>query len=506
MTNLPEMRFGYQFLDPGPAPRSPRLNVPPSVPRGGDYVAAHNQWRKQVEQEETALARTHFQQEVWFPVHKAGHYRVVPVMGGTPETWDSLVAGLVVAAIDANFGAIRIANLSQWPVLRSLKTIGAKARKARLRFDVISGTGSTMDLFYTATPPELAAFLVDVLRVTADSRGRRDSAREKADLISVAEILDPPISIIKLTAALDVALGAMNPQSAGALSRDEDRAVRDFHHNVVAQRAQTAQRLDGLHADLREISRYGGKPQTSPLTMGSGSVDVRCLEVDGGQAIHELEMSRALTAGAMARAFSRPGQKAELLVVAGADRLATEVLDNLRGSAERLAKQLVLLFEQITPDAQRCLGSGGSDFAAFMRLPNADDAEIAARHFGKEFTFVVNGISIADGQTEEWNTSYSYGTNQSSGRSTQFGAAFGRSVSHSMGTSDNHQTGHGTARNRVTTVSSARTHDFVIQPEDFQHLEDYAILLVENKTATLAKCDYRLRNAPQTSKYALLPR
>lgn len=503
MATLPAIRVGYEYIDPGPPRRSSLLDDPPVVTSADDLVAAHADWRRRVEADEAVLTRRHQQQVVWYPVLNPARQAVIPLLGGTTESWDSLIPGLVVAAIDGGFHTAQVANLSGRPVLRSLRSIAAKARHARVRLDSVSASGSSLDLYATQNFTDLASYVVDVLRVTADAQGRRDSAREKADLSAVAALIDPPVTIVKLTAALDVALGAINPQAGSLLTRDEERALRDFHHNVVAVRRQTADRLDGLHADLRELSRYGYDSRRAAPILGAATatpIQVRALDVDQGQAVHELEMSRALIAGAVARAFGRQTNKLELLIVIGAEKLSVEILDSLKASAEQIGKQLVLLFGEITPEAERTIGSGGSGLVGFMRLPNAKDAEVAARHFGREFTFVVNGITITEGETEEWNSSYSHSSNSSYSRSTNFGWGFGRSVSRSFGTSDTNTQGQGHAVNRSTAQQISRVHDYVIEPEEFQHLEEYAVVLVDGKKATLVNCDYRLRNHPQALK------
>lgn len=503
MAELPGLCVGYEHRDPGPAPRSRLLDDPPAPTARGDYPTEYQRWRIAVERDEARLTAQHDQQPVWFRVMKQGSHAVVPVMGGTAWNWDSLVAGITVSAIDSGFESIRIANLSQWPAFESLKAIGRSARRASLRFDYVSASGSTLEPFAGTDSSELAGFVVDVIRASSAAQGRRDAAREKSDLVSIADLLDKPVSLHKLTTALDVTLGATTSNTATEINQPEERRLRDYYHNVISKRQSTADRLDGLHADLRELVRYCRSPRLTSTQFGSGGARIAALDVAPGMAVHETELARQLVANLVTRAFTKPANAHELLMVLGAEKLELPILDLLKASAEQLGKQLVLFFGELTPAAQRTLGAGGSSFALFLRLTNADDAEIASRHFGREFTFVVDGISIADGKTDEWNTSRSSSSSLSSTHKRSFFFEFGMQLTKTLGSTDTQTSGSSTGKSQVVTRSASRTHDFIIQPEEFQHLPEDMMLLADDRRAVLASCDYRLRNSKQSSKLSL---
>jgi hypothetical protein len=152
----------------------------------------------------------------------------------------------------------------------------------------------------------------------------------------------------------------------------------------------------------------------------------------------------------------------------------------------------------------------------FLRLPNNDDGEAAARHVGKQFTFVVNGISIAEGDTEQWNESESISSGVSSGTSTTSGSStslahgaltagrnFGRTVSTSFTSGRSSTGGTGGSQSRTVTASFGRDHDYVLQPEDFRNLSDDQMLVVSGQTAVLASCDPTIATLPVTSRTPL---
>jgi hypothetical protein len=468
-------------------------------------VSVHQKWRASVERDERRLAQLHQQEPMWFPLHKSGRHKFVPVMGGNATTWDSMIAGLLVSASDSGFDRVQVANLTQWPVLDSIRFVSSHAKRMGISFETISSTGSTVDLFNARDLPTLASMVVEAVRVLDDGQGLRDSAREIADLVEVGRVLDPPVTLNRLSMALNVALGSMAQSPSNSLGRNEERLLRDFHHDVVSKRSQTANRIDGLYGDVRELCRYEASPSKKPEHYGPSTDQARIYEIDSSQGMHAFEMGRELLSRALARAFSRPSHSLDLLIIAGAECLAPEVLDSLKGSAEQLSKQLVLFFGAITPLAQRALGAGGSDFSIFLRLPNADDAEIAAKHFGREFTFVVNGVSIAEGQTQEWNETRgsSWTSTNTRGHNTGWGSGFGGTVSQSLADGTNQATTKGGSKSSTTTTSSARVHEYVVEPEVFQHLDDFVMLAVEGKRAVLGNCDFRIRNDPRTSPYPL---
>jgi hypothetical protein len=501
---LPALRVGWENWDPGPPPRSQFLNDPPDHVAGTDLASNHATWRRRVEQDETHIAATHMSQPRWFPLEKRGVHKVVPVLGGTPGTWDAMIAGLVLAARDSRFDRVQVVSLTRWPVLDALRSIARGAKRGGIRFDTISATGSTVDIFPRGDATDVAGFVVDVMRVASDPQGRRDAGREKSDLATVGSILKSQVTIDRLAGAVDVALGSVAAPPAGLLTPIQERELRDYHHTVVAKRPDTSGRLDGLLADLRELSRYQQDSARAPQRYGSNQQQVRTFEVDAAIGTNEHEMGRELLARALARAFARDHGVLELLIVAGAEHLADQTLDTLKGCAQQLGKQLVLFFSEITPAAKRTLGAGGSDFAIFLRLPNADDAEVAAKHFGREFTFVVSGTSIAEGKTDEWSQTVGRSTSSGTTRTHSWGASFGSSVARSLSDETNESSTAGGSTSRTSTTNTSRVHEYVIEPEEFQQLDDMVMLVAEGKRAVLGSCDYHLHRDPLASRQPLV--
>lgn len=516
LNSLPDLRIGWQAVDPGPPPLSRLYDQPPAVVPGIDPAEQHWQWRQAVEADQQRITTAYLQSTpVWYPLPKAGHHPVLPVFGGSPATWDNLITSLVVAARHAGFDRVRVANLVQWSLFGSLEAIGRRASKFALRFDSVSAQGSTVDLFARTSAADLSALVVDVLRVDSQGYGRRDAARDKQELLQVAQLLDTDtVTLERLGQAVTAALGG-GATPGSSLSADELRRLRDYGARVVKQQREVADRLSNLAADIRELLMYGHDPKLPPRRLGPsvapGKEQVRALEVGGG-ATHEREIAREIIARSLARGFATSSGTRDMLIIAGADTLSTEVLDNLTASAQRLDKQLVLLFSEATEDAKRALGYAGSGIAVFLRLANRELAEAAAQFLGKQYTFVVNGISIADGQTREWSESVSTSQSQTRSRSTSsstnsgssgfalnFGRSFGTSVSNSLTSGTTHGATSGSGSSHVVTQSQGRVHEYVIEPEVFQSLEEFVMLVVVDRNVVLANCDYRIAREPGVS-------
>jgi hypothetical protein len=510
----PDLFVGWHAVEPPPAPLSPLLDTPPVVADQRDLPAAHRRWRVAVEADQRRLVAANRQRLVWFPVPRSRAFPVLPVFGGTAASWGRFIASLALAASRAGYARFRVANLLQWQVFDGLAELAGAERAFSLRVDTVSSAGSALDLFANLTGDELASLLVDVFRTAPGPQGARDAARAKQELREVARMLGGPVTLERFRDALDVVLGRRAGASAtGSFDPAELRALSDYHADVVSRRKATGNRLADLHRDLADIALYQHSASRRARRVGVGDAHVRALQVADGDGIHEQEIGRELLARAVARGFGEPADGRDLLVVAGAETLAPEVLDNLANAAHRRGKQLVLMFATITDRAERTLGHAGTGSAVFMRLPNHADAKIAAEYLGRQFTFVVNGISIADGETSQWNETYGTSTGTVIGASTthgnsvtnvgllarHFGRSFGTTVSTSFTEGATHSTGTGGSRQRTRTVSRRRVHEHVVEPEVFQLLEENLMLVVDDRTVTLASCDHTISRLPETS-------
>lgn len=255
----------------------------------------------------------------------------------------------------------------------------------------------------------------------------------------------------------------------------------------------------------------------SPDVVGAGKLSIRWYDVMSGHSAQEVELGRQLSARAVLQAFKRPTSN-ELLVIIGAERLSEEVRDEMVNTAHAGDKRVALLYTQINDAGQRMLGYAGASLAIFLKMPNPQNATVASEFLGREYKFVVNGISIAQGHTQDWSNSYGSSTSHGRSRSRSSssnsgwggGFNFSRSVgstvtsSFERGTSETHTTGGSSST--TTTTSTGRVHEYVVEPEVFQQMPDDMMMIVARETVMVASCCNELRWSKQTSKnYVAIP-
>ncbi|MGW6441834.1 hypothetical protein [Lentzea sp. NPDC055074] len=503
--------LGWQAVDPGPMPVSPYFDRPPPA-AGIDPAQANAVWRKQAENDQQRIAALHHTKPAWFPVVAWDDVPLLPVFGGTATLWSSLLATFAMSFP----GRVRLVNLTQMDLFDPVRRApGVPA----VRSDVLSARGSTVDVFGKRTPDELASLVTDVLRPAAGGQGRNDALRARQELVRVQQLLDVSDDLVRLRDAIALLLGHPQRTIATSFSRREESDLRDYRADVVSGSQHVAARLNDLHGDLTGLLAYARDPARAARTSGGGPFRVRTYEAERGGSTQDAELTRELLARTSMLAFAAPFTLPDLLVVAGAEALAPEVLDALMSTSQRPGKQLVLLWGRVTQEAQTVVGHGGVDAALWARLPNRQDAEFAANQFGKEFTFVVNGFSLSENETEQWNEAQtktvgvSTSTTRSSGSSSSgtltgalnFGRNFGRSVSTSLSVSTASTHGTGGSSGVTSQTSWGRVHEHVVPPETFQRLDDGVALYRNGRTAMIAFCDPAIARTGRTSPTPLGP-
>lgn len=505
---------GWHPIEPSPVPRSALLDHPPS-PVHGDLVAASGRWRVAVEADEARLHQQHLTTPLWHPVPLPDEVHVLPVFGGTPEAIEQVVTTMVTSAMESGMASSRVLNLSGWDLTGSLRDQMRQARKHRVQFEQVSSTGSTVNLLGNPNPHELVALLVDALRISAERSAGRQSQQERQELERVVRQLRGQVTLDRIMDAVDVALGAAAPKS---LSVDEVRDLQDYFASVVTQRRATQDRLSDLHVDLAALRGYSRAPGRSPDVVGTGRLAVRWFDVAAGSSTYEVELGRQLVARAVLQTFTIQGPH-ELLVVVGAERLSDEVRDEMVNAAQRLGKRLVLVHTQIDDAGQRALGFAGSSFAIFLKMPNPSDALVVSEYLGREYKFVVNGISIAEGQTQDWSSSYGTSTSQGTGHGRNssttsglgggafnFSRSVGSSVTSSFERGSSQTQTRGGSSSTTTTASSGRVHEYVVEPEVLQRMPDDVMMIVGHETVVIVSCQNSIRWSKRTSKqYMALP-
>lgn len=512
---LRPFNLGWHPIEPEPGPRSPLLDQPPA-PTSGDLETAYSQWRAAVEADEARSWQAQLSGPLWYPVPLPGGVNVVPTYGGTAVAIEQLATTMVTSGLESGLAACHVLNLSGWNLAESLRVQMRGAQKNRAQFEQVSSKGSTVNLFGNPDITQVVALLVDALRTSDDRTAGRQNQQEQQELLKVVKLLQGKVTIERIIDAVDLALGAV--AAPPSLTIDEVRDLQDFFASVVSQRRATQDRLSDLQLDLEALRGFSKSPGVRPDVIGAGKLSIRWYDVVSGHSTQDVELGRQLIARAVLQTFKRPGAQ-ELLVVIGAERLSDEVRDEMVNTAQASGKRVALMYTQINDAGQRMLGYAGSSVALFLKMPNPQDATVASEFLGREYKFVVNGISIAEGQTQDWSSSY--GSSTSQGRSTSStssrnnswgggGFSFGRTVgstvtnSFERGSSQTQTTGG--SKSTTTTTSSGRVHEYVVEPEIFQQMPDDMMMIVAKDTVVVASCHNQLRWSKQISNnYLAIP-
>jgi len=500
--SLPVTHLGWQVVDPGAEPVSPLIDRPPDTPD----PQAQRDWRRRVEADGADRARLHARRPLWFPVHKRGGEHVVPFFGGRPSTWAATTATLTASMVRGNFARVSVANLTRTNALATLHRASAHAKTPwRTEAGTVSPRGSTIDVMTFGDLDDLTSVIADIVRMSGDPAGGFDAGSAKQALLKVGRCLQPATSIARLGQAVQMVLTNTTPNGA-SFTRGEETELRNLH-GEISRRQAFRDDLDRLERNLASLACFAKAPGTTPRRMGQGPLRVKTIEITPTTSAHEFVVAQQVLANFLSRFFGQAPAPAgpQALVVIGADAVPDHLLDSLIGSADRHGKLLLLLFEHLDDRTRLRLGSGGSRTAVFFALQNSQEAEIAAQHLGREYTFVVNGTSYSESASEQWSSTHTVTTDESTSRALSFGREFGRTLTRgfSRGRSTADQYGGGTGRERGTTYG--RVHEYVIEPEEFQKLPETAMLVIDDKAVTLGDCDPAIRTRPTTATLPYRP-
>jgi hypothetical protein len=494
--NLPVTHLGWQVVEPGAPPISPLIDDVPDTPDPRMQL----DWRRRVEAENATLAQRHGQRPLWFPVERPRDERFVPFFGGRPSAWQAATATLTAALVRSGCARVSVVDLTRGDALATLHRASTHRRTPwRTEAGVVSSRGSTIDVMTFDDVDQLATVIADTVRMSGEPTAGLDAGSAKQALLKVGRALARKPSISELAHALQMVLTNARPAGA-SFTKSEETALRGLH-GEISRRPSYVEEIDRLERNLGSLAAFTKDPGRSPRRLGSGELRVRTIEIERTGSAHEFLVAQQVIAHFLHRFFERPATTAgaQALIVIGADAVPDHLLDSLIASAHRNGKLLLLLFEHLDDRTKRYLGAAGSKTAVFFALPNADEAEIAARHLGREYKFVVNGHSISESTSEQWSSTHTVSSDANTSNALSFGASFGRTITRgfSRGESAADLHGGGSGRDRGTT--RGRVHEYVLEPEEFQRLPDTAMLVINDKDVTLADCNPAIRTSPSTA-------
>lgn len=432
------------------------------------YQQARAQWEQAAQQYQAQLAQARTQRAsgpLWYPVLPAADPLRVDVLGGDPRRngWASLLITLGTSAL-ATGQHVTVLDLTGQHVAAGLLEVatarGLDGTLLRLPHD-----GDRVDLLAGLTPQDIGEALAYAVTGRQDTDERRYERALTTEVVDrVSGCLDAPVSFARLAAGIQV-LRQVTPAdgllSAGEIGRLAEQ-VGEVGRDDLRHLRFVANQLDELDAASTAGARtpFSGTPVSVLATSGETGDDKDLLD-------------RML----VQLALRQPGRYADLLVVAGTDRLGTATTAMLADHTRTAGIRLVLMVDQPQGEMERTAGTGGA--VCVMRLYNHKDAAVAADFIGREYRFVVNQFSAQVGKSfsEGGGDTFSAGTNESTSKG---GLGQRRSqsagTSHTLGGSRNWTMGD--SLNNSTTTG--RVYEFIVDPQQMLALPETAFILVDS--------------------------
>ena len=391
----------------------------------------------------------------WYAVAVPDEVDRVDVAGGTLAGWSALATMIGTSRISAG-GEMSVLDLSEGAVGADLVQLVRRAAKEPQVW-VLPDDLPRFDLGAGLEGESLADVLSVVVSVSEEQGSTRDLSFDNAILERVLDVLDGPITIRRVTAALralaqvgdprdDLRLGLL---TSGELERVGTLFGRGATDRVVLERAWA------LESQLRKLEPLGSRGEALP----PAQLRVVSVARHGGVLGNKVLGTYAATALTHVLGAAAPGRPWEhTVMVCGADRLRGDVLDRLTDACETSRTGLVLCYRSIPQPVKERLGRGNAA-VAFMRLGNAEDARAASEHIGTEHRFVLSQLTETVGTTatETAGDSYTSTVGTSDSVSSSVSTSSSRGESRGRGRSDDAWQGMGDStwsRSRDTNWSS----------------------------------------------------
>lgn len=459
----------------------------------------------------------------WFPLRPATVERA-DVCGGSPSGWRHLVAATAGSLLGTG-AQVTVLDLTQESVTEPLRSATARAG---LRAEVRTLTARTaaVNILSGLSAQDAAVVVAEAVHGAARETSHEARSVDATVLQQVCEALTGPITFARLHAALRVLMRQEPPPSGpDSLLSLEEYAGLDRLFGEAARRG-AEERVFRLAAALQRLAPLGTDPAGRPLLQDEAAA-LRVVEVSEALPDLTVELVHQVLFQVMLHDLqqqeARP-ERAQVLVVAGADTLSRAHVERLDLLARRRGVRLVVMFRHLREDAVDLLGGG--DAALFMRMGNAKEAEAAATFIGKEHRLVASQFttsrsdsssqSISDSTSQSSGTqeSMSTGSQWSRSRGLDFGLFFqspGRtgSTSHggqsstTTGTSTTWTDGQSTSSQSGTSTSESvgyqRTYDYTVTPKFLQELSPTAFVLVDPRdpgSPRLGDCDPAILDQP----------
>jgi hypothetical protein len=451
------------------------------------YWQEHAAWAKRLAAHDGAeRARVDATME-FFPLSTTAVSRL-DVYGGTGAGWTSLLAtggasllaaGSRVLLVDltelgVGAGLVLMANAVAGPTETGPPVEVLELPRSLETFGPLRGLG----------PQDVAEVLADAF--DADRRGGGDPALRALDLrilSAVTSAISPPLTFARLAAALRILDNQSAAISEGVFA-DHEVAALQQHMYDLGQRDRVADEIGFLRTELGTLAGRDASAAAAPVARppawwpGSGLRVLATSSQDGGARRKSLT-DRVLVQALLFELRGRDrGHADATLVLAGADQLGRETLVALVRQTELARLRLVLLFEHLSDDAEKMVGTNGSA-AIFMRLGNAREAALAADHIGRGHRFVLAQLTDQIGRSFTEGQANSYGEQVGRSGTSSWGSGHSsESTTSSYSSTWSNTVNVATTGSTTTGSTLQRVHEHTVEPTVLQSLATTAFILV----------------------------
>lgn len=484
--------------------------------RHAQFQMAHNQWKRRVAAHDQEERERYDSTNLWFPLHLLHAPGRVDVFGGTGHGWASLVATLGSSLLAGGTSMV-VLDLSEQRVARELVGLGREREIPVTAID-LPGDAPQLDLIAGLDADAQAEFLaeaVQVVRRSADGVDQR--AFDVELLLAVTGRLEGPATFARIGAGLRVLRRIYDVDNDTSLSAAEIRALT-AHVDVVGATDRVHNELQFLTSTLEMLAKDASPdPATDPVAVAQlvEAPGLQVVRTASSQRRHKEIVDSVLFHRVLEdlRGRTRLDGK-RVMVVAGADRLGLDSLEDLTTQARRLGLRLALLFEHLRGDLKDLVG-GADSTTVFMRLGNFQEADAAAQQIGRGQKFVLSQLTKQIGETLTTGTSDSFGLQEGVTVTSTSGGGYGDGHSNRNWSNadtetrtESWQTTTSQSRGRTETegVTLARVHEFMVEPTQIQDLPHTAFLLVSSggsaRRIMLGDCNPGICLLPRVSTIA----
>jgi hypothetical protein len=481
----------------------------------GRYQSAIAVWRTAVESYEAADRIRRDAAPLFYPLAPRPTASRIDVFGGTRDGWASLLA-TVGSSVLSSGGRILLLDFSERGIGGGISQLAA-ATDFPVAQENLSIHIDQLGLLEDIDSEDIAEILANALDVIRQEDASATTRMIDAEiLVAVTTQLDPPLTFVRIAAALRVLqepakvddIDILSPKEKSAIVNQIDElGVRGRIRNEIRYLRSCLERLAGREENTAVAT-------AQPWWPISGLRIIETSIRDTAAARKEF-IDQVLFQAALYQLRRRRGDVSrDLLVIAGGDRIGFPALESMARNAASSGIRLINFFEHIAGGTERLIGVGDST-TLIMQLGNAKEAEAAAEFVGRGHKFVFSQVTRRVGSSLTTGTSTSAGgsvtISETEGRSGSRGksgksSGWNRSVSVSQSEFWQNTESLSATDSRQDGTVLQRVYEFNVEPTQIQQLPPTAFVLVDSslndRRAALGDCNPGIILLPRVASTA----